>query len=144
MTQLRGWSDLFAEISLPRAAWRRRTITSLMRLNSSWLRVKIFFAVLPKHYAGKTNGGAGLGCSRIKLPEVRREKPGPPQWFTGGDGIDNDRLPIASRRSISGSGPLISQMFHSRPDAVFMASLNLTRAAWRRRIITSLIRLNSS
>ena len=29
-------------------------------------------------------------------------------------------------------------------DEVFIASLNLTRAAWRRRIITSLIRLNNS
>ena len=70
---------------------------------------EIFVAMLPQHYAGKTNGGACLSCSRIKLPEVGREKPRPSQRFTSRDSIDNDRFPIA-RFSLEHNGSSLNQI----------------------------------
>ena len=70
---------------------------------------KIFVAMLPQHDARKTNGGAGLSCSRIKLPEVGREKPRPSQRFASRDSIDNDRFPI-SRFSLEHNGSSLDQI----------------------------------
>jgi hypothetical protein len=55
---------------------------------------EVIVPMLPQHYPRKTNCSACLRGARIKMPEIRRDEPGPSQRFTSRNSIDNDRLPI--------------------------------------------------
>ena len=57
---------------------------------------EIVVPVLPEKETGKTNGRARLRRSRIKGPKIGREEPGPTEWLSARNCVDNYTASILS------------------------------------------------
>src|SRR2546423_3618941 len=57
---------------------------------------EIIVSVLPEKETGKTNGRARLSRARIKGPKIGRKEPGPTEWLSARNCVDNNSASILS------------------------------------------------